>query len=458
MVGQEKDKIKKKKKKILVGILVGGFVMYLAFSMYFTNRFYFGSSINSISVSGKTVDEVNDELSLEVDDYTLEVKGRGGLKEEIKGEDIGIYYEDLNSELQTLKDNQNPLGWINSIFSNDEHEVEALFNYDKDLLNKKIDSLQCLNEVNMKKPQDPKLNYSNYKYEIIPEESGQLINKDKLINEVSKAIINGYREIDLEKLGCYENPKYNLSSKEVVNAKSVMDKYVDSKITLKFMDKSQYIDGETISKWIMIDSDYNVALDNSKITDYIRNLTLPYSTIGKTRSFKASTGNIVNVSGGDYGRKIDNTKYVEDLIAAIKQGDTTTKEYTISQESIGNNYVEINLTKQHIWCYKNGNLVTEGKIVTGDLSRGWGTPQGVYKLKSRETNRILRGEGYASPVTFWMPFNGGIGLHDASWRSTFGGSIYKNNGSHGCINLSYSVASAIYNNINVGDPVICYFE
>lgn len=57
-----------------------------------------------------------------------------------------------------------------------------------------------------------------------------------------------------------------------------------------------------------------------------------------------------------------------------------------------------------------------------------------------------------------MPFNGGIGLHDATWRNSFGGSIYKNNGSHGCINLPYNVASKIYNSIKVGDPIVCYFE
>ena len=129
-----------------------------------------------------------------------------------------------------------------------------------------------------------------------------------------------------------------------------------------------------------------------------------------------------------------------------------------TSSDIGNTYVEVNLTKQHIWCYKDGALVAEGDIVTGNVSSGWETPQGVYKLKSKERDRILRGPGYASPVTYWMPFNGGIGLHDATWRNSFGGSIYKNNGSHGCINLPYNVASKIYNSIKVGDPIVCYFE
>jgi len=55
-----------------------------------------------------------------------------------------------------------------------------------------------------------------------------------------------------------------------------------------------------------------------------------------------------------------------------------------------------------------------------------------------------------------MPFNGGVGLHDASWRSTFGGKIYVTGGSHGCINLPRSAAETIYNNISAGTPVLVY--
>ena len=55
-----------------------------------------------------------------------------------------------------------------------------------------------------------------------------------------------------------------------------------------------------------------------------------------------------------------------------------------------------------------------------------------------------------------MPFNGGIGLHDSNWRSTFGGDIYKTNGSHGCINLPTDAAKLIYETVEIGYPVVCY--
>jgi lipoprotein-anchoring transpeptidase ErfK/SrfK len=56
-----------------------------------------------------------------------------------------------------------------------------------------------------------------------------------------------------------------------------------------------------------------------------------------------------------------------------------------------------------------------------------------------------------------MPFNGGIGIHDATWRRKFGGDIYKRDGSHGCINCPLSLAKTIYENIDVGTPIICYY-
>ena len=89
---------------------------------------------------------------------------------------------------------------------------------------------------------------------------------------------------------------------------------------------------------------------------------------------------------------------------------------------------------------------------------GCPTPTGVYILNSRQKDTVLVGPNYKSPVSFWMPFIGNsIGLHDASWRWNFGGDIYKTNGSHGCINLPYSLAQSIYDNISVGTPIICFY-
>ena len=81
---------------------------------------------------------------------------------------------------------------------------------------------------------------------------------------------------------------------------------------------------------------------------------------------------------------------------------------------------------------------------------------GIYPITFKKRNYTLVGEGYSSPVSYWIPFNKNVGLHDASWRSYFGGNIYKTNGSHGCVNLPTSVAKKIYKNVKKGEPVIVY--
>jgi lipoprotein-anchoring transpeptidase ErfK/SrfK len=173
----------------------------------------------------------------------------------------------------------------------------------------------------------------------------------------------------------------------------------------------------------------------------------------------------VKISGGDYGWMINSTKEVQELIKVIKEGQVTTKEPIYMQTAsardvndLGKTYVEVDMTKQHLWFYKNGSLVVDGDVVTGNVSDKNATPTGVYKLKYKQKNATLRGDNYNTPVSFWMPFNGDIGIHDATWRDTFGGNIYMTNGSHGCVNAPYTVAKTIFSNIDQDTPVICYFE
>ena len=122
----------------------------------------------------------------------------------------------------------------------------------------------------------------------------------------------------------------------------------------------------------------------------------------------------------------------------------------------GSTYAEVNLTAQHLIFYKDGQKVLESDFVSGNVSRGHTTPPGIFSITYKQRDAVLKGEGYASPVKFWMPFNGGIGFHDASWRSSFGGSIYKSGGSHGCVNMPYDKAKELFENVYAGMPVICY--
>ncbi len=119
--------------------------------------------------------------------------------------------------------------------------------------------------------------------------------------------------------------------------------------------------------------------------------------------------------------------------------------------------LEIDMTEQKMYYYADGELVIETDVVTGNTGRRMGTPAGVNYVYNKQRNRVLRGEGYASPVKYWVPVKGAIGIHDANWRSEFGGEIYKTNGSHGCINTPTEIMSQLYDAVEIGTPVIMFY-
>ncbi len=192
-------------------------------------------------------------------------------------------------------------------------------------------------------------------------------------------------------------------------------------------------------------------------------LSKKYDTYGRARKFQTSEGRNIILKPGNYGWRVDRNKEAEKLIKLIRSGSQVNREPAYlymaavkGEDDIGDSYVEIDLTAQHLYLYVEGELITESDFVSGNVAKGYDTPEGVYGLTYKTLNATLRGPGYATPVTYWMPFNGNVGMHDATWRGSFGGSIYLRNGSHGCINLPKEQAEKIYEQIYKGFPVICY--
>lgn len=463
---QEVEKSVNIKKRIIIGIIISIsilLIIYLSTSLYFMKRFYFGTKINGVSVTGKTTEDIQADILAESEAYILKLKQRGNIEENINGRDIEYKYN-LENKIEDLKDNQSAFGWIYGVFNTSDYKLEKKVSYNDELLKKKFRSLNCFKNDNIIKPESAKIEYENKEYVIKEEIQGNKVNKDILYKKVKEALNNKVDEINLEEIECYEKPKYTVASKEVVNAKNTLDKYIGSVITHKFGDNKEVLNGDSIHNWLHIDNNFKVSIDEEKAREYVNSLSIKYDTYGATRNFKTSIGTTVNVSGGDYGWLINYSEETEALINAIKDGKKEERQPIYAQTAVaygandfGNTYVEINLTTQHIWFYNDGVLITEGPMVSGNADSKHATPPGIYSLTYKEKNATLRGENYAAPVSYWMPFNGDIGIHDATWRSKFGGQIYITDGSHGCINTPYDVASKIFEYITQGTPVICYF-
>jgi len=455
----------KRKRRMLWVCLIILFLagLYLGLSIYFTHHFYFGSSINCINVSGKHVDDVNALMQSELNCYTLTLLERGGRSEVITAEEIGLAYAD--DAFAKLKHLQRPYRWLFSLLKHNENSLSAHFYYDDSQLEQRIDALSCFEPENAVAPKNASLEVTDTGYVIVPETEGSLVDKKILARRIARAVLKKQGVLNLDSVDCYQHAEYTGESPKILAALRTLNRYASTHVTYTVGERTEVLDRETISSWLTVDEKLRVQINLDAVKAYAKSLAVSYNTVGTMRCFVTSSGEGIDVGGGDYGTIIDTDKETEELLRTIKRGETITREpFYLTQSlarsfsDIGNTYVEISLSEQHLWFYKDGALIIDGPIVTGNVSAGHTTPPGVYKLKYKCTDVVLRGPDYAAPVTYWMPFNGGIGIHDANWRSDFGGTIYQSSGSHGCINCPYSLAKAVYENITSGVPVICYTQ
>lgn len=138
-----------------------------------------------------------------------------------------------------------------------------------------------------------------------------------------------------------------------------------------------------------------------------------------------------------------------------KTGAITKKQYRRASYGPYNykKYILVDISDQTLKYYVKGKVKLKSNVVTG--GPGNRTPKGHFRLRSKSRNITLRGNGYSSYVKYWMAFIGSeYGIHDASWRSKFGGTIYKKNGSHGCPNMSRKNAAKLYKMAPIGTRVI----
>lgn len=471
IVKAAKKKKRKKTAAIVAGIIIGVLVLiYVGFAIFFSSHFMFFTKINGTDFSLKSVSQMEAYMKQQVADYVLTLKESDGGSEKISGSDISLVYVP-GEQLEKLAKKQNNFLWITSLWNHPKITSEIGVEYDKDALAKITEGLECLKPENQTVSVDAHPEFQNDKFVVVPEVVGTQIDTEKFNEAVTKAI-NGFKPtLDLFKTGCYILPRFVSDSQEVVAATDAMNSYLGANVTYDFNPATEVVDASVISQWVTVDADMNVTFNEEAVRAFIQSLADKYDTKGKPRTFTTATGNTVNVTGGSYGWKIDQEAEYNALIANIQNAETVTREPNYASRAashegndVGSTYAEVDLSNQMMYFVQNGQVVLQSGIVTGNPNKGNGTPQGVYSLAYKALDQVLRGtkkpDGtyeYETPVKFWMPFNGGIGFHDATWQSSFGGSRYQTNGSHGCVNLPYDVAAQLYNLITAGTPVVCHY-
>ena len=473
---KKKNKIMKIVVMLIVTILVMSCCVYAGISYYYSYHFFLGTTINGIDSSNKTAYEVEQEIAGKKDNYVIQVSARMQEPQTITGKDIDYQYVSSGEILQLLK-TQKPWEWIRVFFETKNYMVQEETVFSREKLEEQVSSLNCAKKENQIAPENAYVSFVNSEFTIVPETEGNELNTKEAYQMICRAIDNDAAEVNLESdPKAYKKADVTKESSELQNMVNTYKNLTKANITYTFGDETVTLDGNTIKNWLQFDEKGQLLPDDGAfrqhVVDYVAQLAADHDTVGTERQFQTTSGRTVYVYGSAYGWKIDQDKEVAQLMQEIQSGTQTTREPVYSMRAnahgindLGDTYIEVDLTEQYMWYYQNGNIIFQSEIVSGlpsDPDRK--TPPGIFTLNSKSSPSVLRGEmtangtySYEQPVTYWMPFNGGIGFHDADWQPYFGGDRYLTGGSHGCINLPPENAGQLYSLIQYDVPIICFY-
>lgn len=450
----------------LAVILIILVLIYIGGARYFSSHFMFHTTVNGEDVSLLTQSQFNDRISQRGSDYKLTITGRDSASGVIDGKDID-YRAEATDEEKTLVARQNEWSWPVTIFSGNSISTAGGFTYDSDKLDKAIDSLSMMQADNMTAPKDASIEITDDGYTVQKEEAGTTLKTDQVKSEIEQAVSDGKTQLQLTD-DDYEAPAVTADSSQITDITDQLDKYENATVTYDIDGADEKLDKGQILGMLDIDTEKGtVSVNEDAVTSYVQTLASKYNTYGSERQFKTHDGSTVTIGGGDYGYVVSKSGEKEELIKDLESGQPTEREPVYEQKGlmrssdgndIGNTYLEIDYTNQHIYYYKDGTLQLDSDIVSGNTSVGNGSPDGIFTIKYKKSPATLVGEDYSSDVTYFIVFSYNVGVHDASWRSAFGGTIYQTSGSHGCINVPKSFAASLYSTIEDGTPVVAYYR
>lgn len=442
---------------------------YFCIAHFYKDVFMVNTWINGIYCTGKTVNEVNTELLLNAKAPFLTIEDKNGNIGEINMAKAS-YCEDYEVGLQNQLDNQNVYKWPFYLFTVKNIEILPERTWDEEKLKTLVTELDVVKAERPEKltveiimGQDGYELYDNLYGVFQPELFAESVSMNFRIGETNTKIADSE---------AYEDEKPTVDQENIRGLWEELQDFLDSGIVYDMGAEQIILDKTITSDFVLkdesgafiLDEKQRFQIDYEGIDRFIDNLAKEYNTVGTQLAFAATRGETVMVDYVTYGTELDveaEKAYLRDAFTdKIKEVHVPTylqEGYVRGKNDIGNTYIEVDMTNQKLYCYKEGELLLETDIVTGNMKRKWDTPAGVNFVYNKQKKRVLRGPGYATPVDFWMPVKGSIGLHDADWRKEFGGDIYLKNGSHGCVNIPPEIMPTIYEEYEIGTPVIMFY-
>ena len=452
---------------ILAVLGVGGFALNRV--VLNADTFQSGSSINGIDVSGLTQAKAVEKLTDEWNKKTLTITEKDSKIGTIRNFDLEY---DIN---QQVKECLHPSFFRKLLRtvrpSKRSYSIAMTAKASSRSFDRQFRRLSFVKDNKYTtKTRNAYVDLTSSDFKIVKEVYGDNLDKSKLKKALLSAIARNKMKFSYTAADYYEKPTVLSDSETLKERQAYAEKYLTKKITVTGAGKKYTIKPAQLDKMISVSKSGEITVDEKAVKTFVKSIADRFTTVGMTRHLKLKGGK-VTISGGNYGNTLNITKETTRLSRVLAEGKDATTEAVFSMtgygssssvtDDIGDFYVEVSISKQHVWCVKDGKTVVSADVVTGNVKEGNGTPEGVFSLMYKQSPSTLEGRNndgssYKTPVKYWMPFYAGCGFHDAKWRDSFGGSIYLRNGSHGCVNMPPAKAAKLYSYVEAGMPVIVH--
>lgn len=460
---------------IISSTLLSLIAIYVVGGIFFSRHFLPHTTVNGNDVSLLTRDTFANRINSEVEGYTAHVTG-DGVDLNISGSEVGLKLD--TDTYVTAATSQLPAwAWPFILLSQHDYTVSEGVSLDESKVNQLVSA--AVSQVNQNPTPTTNASFAydadTSDYSAIKEKLGTEVDDQAAVNKVA---------INMQGL----NPTITLGDEELVQpAMKVGDPQFKEAITqardypdltidlLLGSDVATTLEPSLIRSWLVLGEGYTVTGDLDAISEYTRGtLSAKLDTVAAYRTYTRPDGKKIQINDGTYGWNIDGAQLAQLIVERINEKsseaieipcNSTAAVYNPGGADWGDRYIDVDLTEQYARMYVDGDQVWGSECVSGGPASGNDTVTGVFAIEGKESPMKLigldsNGDGepdYENDVTFWMPFWGGYGLHDATWRYTFGGDEYLSDGSHGCVNLPYGAAESLYYEVEIGDPVIVHW-
>lgn len=472
-------------KKIAAAVFVIAFITaaglfgnyYYKTAVHYSEHFFPGTFINGTDCSEMTAAEAKQTIQQHLNDYSFTFTDHEGRSSTVTAPEIDILYSD-NGEVEQALNMQDHVKWLFREKETESFTVTSGYTYDHDKLHEWIVSLPCLNDGT---PSTDAFEYQGDDgfWYIEPETYGDEIYSDIVESIITDTVDNAGTEASLDGVDCFLKPSVT-SEDELLTASvkekndaiiraSKIDEITDVTITMNsYIDKVS-LNEELLREMIVDDENGDPVIDKEQVRAWIYDWAQERGLDEEKNLFVTHGGRLMYVGNGILqGWSLDVEATAERAWQAVTEREsgivfpvTTDKDGNLQSDMT---YVEINIMKQKMWFYLEGKQLVSTPVVTGDIMKGYDTPSnGIWSIYYKTTDYTMHGPRlangqyeYVTHVSYWMPFNDQIGIHDMVTRPEFGGEIYKWNGSHGCVNTPIENVAVIYENAPVGTPVVVH--